>query len=143
MPLTLQKIAARRASVSFDYAGESVTVDYYPEQLTMGLQTRVTELRALAERDEDAAKRAIGAIVLQLVASWDVLIEDSGPPIPLDADALFAVSPDFLGHVIVAIVQDAGQGEASGARQSGPSASRSSQAAPQAPSRRQRRTGTP
>lgn len=145
MPLTLQKIAARRARVVFTYEGEAVTLDYYPERVTANLQTRLTEIHEMAGRqdaDADEAKHKVDALLCDLVAAWDLLTTEDGPPVPLTPEALFPLSIDFEGRCIVACIQDARMGEQNGARPSAPSALHSSPAGMPQVSRRKSRNGT-
>lgn len=117
MPLSKQKLhASIVARTTFTYAGESVTVDYYPLRVLAATQAQFQavqdEMTALADGDDYAGYAAcVGRLWREYVCGWDVSEVEDGPPIALDDDeALLALDPAFdLLAAILAACREAQQ----------------------------------
>lgn len=125
MPLTPSAIANRRATCTFTYAGERVTISYLAGRITSlsedaAKAKQADLLRITAEDGEEAARRFLAAWVLDYLTSWD-LVEDNpaedgtpGPMLALDVDTLSSLDPDFVGALLTAMFEDIQAGKASG-----------------------------
>ena len=125
MPLTPQAIKDRRASCTFTYAGESVTIGYRPGRITNNFSEEAFEAkqaeitRITTEEGEEAARHALAAWVLEYLASWDLVesVNDDGTPGPalaLDVATLASLDPDFLSALLMAMFADIQAGKAIG-----------------------------
>lgn len=94
MPVTLAQIAARQASASFSWEGETVTVTYRPGLVTDAL---------MAQLDAGSSERNDG--IASLLMSWDVLADD-GSMYPFDADSLAHLDKEFKDTVMFAMLND-------------------------------------
>ena len=88
MPLTIAALAARKATLTFTYAGDEVNLTYHP-----GLYTR-----AFGEKDGMDA-------LSEILVTWDVLGED-GAPYPTTIEALAKLDMGFLRAVMGQITMD-------------------------------------
>lgn len=128
MPLTPRAIADRKATCTFSYAGEPVTITYYAGRITSltkeAVEAKQAELTTLAERGdaagEIAARRYLAAWVLDYLTAWEGVVESvaddgtPGPLLPLDVETLATLDPDFLIALLRAMVADTQAGKATG-----------------------------
>jgi hypothetical protein len=93
---SLAKMAANAASVTFDYNGETVSLEYYPDRFTDKL---------IAE--SDASREATNQGLVQLIKSWN-LFEDAEEtiPLPIDVEHVALLGLPFKNEVINQITQD-------------------------------------
>ncbi len=94
MPVTLAQMAARSASTSFQWEGETVTVAFAPGKVTDTL---------LVQLDAGNAQR--NAALVSVITSWDVL-NDDGSMFPLDANRLADLPIDFKAAVMFAVLDE-------------------------------------
>lgn len=87
MPLTIAALAARKATLTFPYLGDEVTITY-----RVGLYTPAFEERPLFEGMAD------------IVESWDVVGEDG--PYPITLESLSALDEAFVREVARQIARD-------------------------------------
>ena len=76
MALTVNKLSGDVNSVTFQYSGESVTVEYYPGKIT---EKTFAQLRFLASTDVDtivAGFSMLNGMLASLIKTWDVLDDD-------------------------------------------------------------------
>lgn len=131
MPLTPNQLLYRRVPVTFDFAGETLHIEYYPAILS---GNGISQLNAMRERiqaattDEDVKPILLefGGWMARLLASWDYLEnpnEDGtpGPMVPLTAERIAAELErfsDFITACATAAVQDYQAGKTDGAASS-------------------------
>lgn len=132
MPLTPSAIRNRRISLTFDYAGEPVTIEYYAARLASLNTARFEQLQAdLADiTDEHEAAALVADVLLDAVASWD-LAEDDGAPMPLTRERLVQLiadeeGTDLVTDMLAAIAEDVRQRKGMGTPTPAPSAGISS-----------------
>lgn len=122
MPLTIAKLAARTADTSFEYAGETVHLSFYPAKVTLlnefewaQLEKKATDAAVEAEgagNDPVAAvQRTIAEFVCNVLADWDVLEAEDGPKVPVTVDRVAEFDPAFLGACLAAIREASGLGK--------------------------------
>lgn len=95
MPVTLSKIANNTASVTFAYAGESVTVDYFPAKVT---ERTFAQIQSFAGLNMDTVAASFGSfneVLASLIKSWDVYEDE-------DQLIMFPVTPDRLAELPIA-----------------------------------------
>ncbi len=97
MGITLSKMAANRASVTFDYLGDSVTVSYAPGKIN----------DAVIDKLDGTTEQCTQALA-QIVTSWDVMDDSVDPPVmfPIDAERMKEIGWPFRLAVRQAIVRD-------------------------------------
>lgn len=113
MPLTLSKMAANTATVTFPMAGDSLTVEYFPSKITAELLMQFDSLGALTS-DASAAIEMLRGFYQQLcdlIKRWDFYEDDAhlaaNDPYPLDPEHLMKLDFFFPMQVMGAIVSDA------------------------------------
>jgi hypothetical protein len=115
MPISIGDLAKRSKRVTFDFEiggkPEPVTVSYLIGKMTPALESEIREMADAPFRQQELTAR----VVSDLLESWDVTGEDGKTPYPTDFDALQSLGVDFLGAVLLAIMQDIRPGEATGA----------------------------
>jgi 1-deoxy-D-xylulose 5-phosphate reductoisomerase len=116
MPITLQQLAAHSASVTFEFAGESVTVRYAPDRVTEHLQAQIQTCAALPtnEQEVSTALTLVNETLVTLVLHWDVLESEGGPMVPIDAEHVATLPFSFRVEVLKRIFEDMAPGEAPG-----------------------------
>ena len=107
MPLSLSHIAANAATVTFPYAGESITVTYYPGRVT---EKSIAQLQAMASMDENSLQAGFASFnetLAKLIKSWDVY-EDEAQAVmfPIEPKRLAELPIDFRIQVVGAIMGD-------------------------------------
>lgn len=131
MPLSLFQLAANRASVTIEYAGQVVTLDYAPALITEKTIAEVSDVatgaQALAEPGADSAAGAGGlttittfmgalnTLLCRVVLSWDVY-EDEAQTVmfPLTPERLAELPVDFRAACFQAIFSGLRLGETNG-----------------------------
>ena len=107
MPVTIGQITSNIGKVTFPFAGESITVVYYPARVT---EKTVAQMQAFATANEatmGAGFLAFNDILAHLIKSWDVYEDDEHTVMyPLEADRLAELPIAFRIAVINAIVSD-------------------------------------
>lgn len=104
MPLDLAQLLARKATVTVDYAGETVAVDYRPHALTAEVQARLQAASDAAAEDATGALEALLDVLPMLVDGWDVT--EGGVTLPVDRATLRRVPLQFLGAIAAAVTQE-------------------------------------
>lgn len=139
MPLTLPQIAANRATVTFDYAGETVHLDFAPSLVTETTIAHAIELQDAVERGVSGANpgemteaegrqtiRAftdtmadINAFLCHTILKWD-LFEDAEMTemIPLTPDRISQLPIEFRAKAFRALQTGWRLGETKGTRSS-------------------------
>jgi hypothetical protein len=108
MPLSLENIASNTASVTFPYAGDTITIVYYPERITDKMLHAISAMRD--QNDVDGMLGKLGGFnetLASLIQSWD-LYEDAAQTtmIPIEAKRFESLSIPFKKDVFLAIAQD-------------------------------------
>lgn len=137
MPLTLSQIAANRASVTIEYAGQLVTLEYAPALITektiadmsavaMGADgLALPDARAAGGVSETDARRAVvdftgfmatlNDLLCRVVLAWDVYEDDAETVMfPLAPDRLSELPVEFRAACFRAIFGGLRLGEPSG-----------------------------
>lgn len=107
MPVSLYKIATNTATITFPYAGESITVVYYPGRVT---ERTIAQMQGFASMDESTIVAGFGAFndtLASLIKSWDVY-EDEAQTImfPVEGVRLAELPIGFRMEVLSAIMGD-------------------------------------
>lgn len=107
MALTLNKIANNVASVTFQYSGDSVTIEYYPSKVT---EKTFAQLQSFAQTNADniiAGFSTLNGMLANLIKSWDVYQDDAETIMyPLTPDALAELPIAFRTKVMQEILGD-------------------------------------
>jgi hypothetical protein len=107
MPLSLSQIAANTASVTFPYAGESITVTYFPARVT---EKTIAQMQAFVNSNEaniGSGFAAFNDILTHLIKSWDVYEdEEMAVMYPLEVERLAELPIAFRMKVLEAIMGD-------------------------------------
>jgi hypothetical protein len=96
--MDLKALTAETATVSFDFRGHAITVDYYPGAFTLAF---AEELEALKEAESVGA---IAEAMSKIIAAWNV--EENGEPLPTTAAGIKRIPSQFLIAVQEAISAD-------------------------------------
>jgi hypothetical protein len=128
MPITPKQIRERKGRAVFEFAGESVWVEYAAapvEGLTKEQVEGWSETMQGFTKEEEAATWVAG-ILCQYITAWDVvegLNEDGtyGFMIPLEPERVAALDLTFLARVMVEIVRDANESKLGGTTSRAPS----------------------
>lgn len=123
MPITPAKLATRQKPITFEYLGEPVNVSYFPAAFTRDIMQEMQDWLAringdgVTEEEGQAILRDFGAWCCDLIASWDYCEDDGVTPQALTPENLAAQIvqfPDFIIAVLMAIMTDRNQGNATG-----------------------------
>lgn len=109
MALHLKSLSDDRATVAFDYLGETVHVTYRPHAVTPATYGKL--------RDEPVPQ-FLPKYLATVLVDWDVLGDD-GEPIPTTEAALQDVPTRFLSEVFYRVGEDSRQGEANASSAAG------------------------
>jgi hypothetical protein len=110
MPITLAKIAANTADVTFAVGEDTVTVTYYPSKINDKVIASITLLEDKNQVDPTANAHALNDTLQTLIKSWDVMdeVEEDGEtklvmfPIERVGELPFV----FRTQVVAAIFED-------------------------------------
>src|SRR5882762_9737623 len=105
MPVTLSDVAAQRALVTIDFPTGDLNIHYLPGVLTREMIARMDKF----SKDKEAVTAELDsaiALLIEMVAEWDLMEDDGVTPIALNKDRLATVSSIMLTLVIEAIQGD-------------------------------------
>ncbi len=102
MPIKVSHLKKSTKSLTIDWDGEKVLFAYRPGEITPALSVEMT--------DEDT-KAPLVFTLLKVLASWDVLDDDTMQPIEITEDVLMGFPSAFLNAILKAIIQDYTVGE--------------------------------
>jgi hypothetical protein len=107
MALTLAKLAATTASVTFTYQGEAITTEYYPSRITGKMLLEMQALSTTEEANASAGFSRLSETLCHLIKSW-TLYEDAEETVmfPLDPDRLAELPVSLISQAFNAIVTD-------------------------------------
>lgn len=107
MPITLAKIAANTASVSFAVAEDTINITYYPGRVT---EKTISIMNAFASMDESSMTsgfEAFNAMLASLIQSWDVFEDDAQTQMfPIDGARFPELPFGFRIEAMGAIMSD-------------------------------------
>jgi hypothetical protein len=97
MPITLSDIAKKTVTITSQYEGESLTVEFYTKRLT---------LKAIDELQSQNVETVI-SLVSRLIHSWDIY-EDAELTImtPVTPERLKELPYDLLEHIIKLLLEE-------------------------------------
>ncbi len=107
MPLSIDQVASNKASVTFPYAGDTLTVVYYPSRISDKM------LRSLSKTDTNNVDGVLDGLdsmnemLSKIIKSWD-LYKDPKQTImyPIDAESLSELPLGFKREVFMKIMED-------------------------------------
>lgn len=102
MPITTSQMANNNASVTFEYMGESVTLQYYPGRVTGTMLLTMSADIDQTSPSEDLAR--LNARLVDLIKEWDVLEGDA--MFPLDPTRMLELPLNFIKACLYAITND-------------------------------------
>lgn len=77
MALNLATVAAKKLPLVFEFEGETVKANYYPNRMTPEFRARLNRIdRNEAEPDEQARGSAVKLVAELLAPDWDVMAGD-------------------------------------------------------------------
>jgi hypothetical protein len=107
LPVSLKNIASNVATVTFPYANESITIEYYPSHVT---EKTIAQMRAFASTNEATIGEGFAAFndaLVHLIKSWDVYEDDEQTVMyPLEADKFAELPIAFRMSVFNAVMGD-------------------------------------
>lgn len=108
MPITLQKMVEKTASVTFSWGEDSVTFSYHPGKVTEAFLSQVLAFQLMDEATFDGTFKSFNANLADILQSWDVLDGDgsNGAMFPLDANRFSELPIDFRMRIAMEIMQD-------------------------------------
>jgi hypothetical protein len=107
MALTLSQLATNTAQVTFSYAGNMLTLIYYPDRVT---EKALATLQSFSKMDENsvvAGFQAFNETLANIIKSWDVFEDDAETKMfPLEPERLAELPIAFRMECINAIMGD-------------------------------------
>jgi hypothetical protein len=94
MALNLASLASKKASLSFEFEGETVNAEFYPHKITPTYRALLGKLENQDEVDAQT-KDATATMLSDLLVSWDVVAGDE--PAPLTYECLLNVPTTLVG----------------------------------------------
>lgn len=131
MAIKLHQLTKERKTVTVEYEGETVEIEYRPGAITPQMQSVASRLQLISKkqkvRDTDKAKGIIlevtdddemesasemaalmsdfSDIIVALIASWDI-VEEDGSKLPVSHKTVMAMPLTFLTTVFSATMED-------------------------------------
>ena len=107
MALTLAKLAANTASVTFTYQGEAITTEYYPSRITGKMLLQMQSLSSTEESNASAGLASLTETLCRLIKSWTIY-EDTEETVmfPLESDCLSELPIALISQAFNAIIAD-------------------------------------
>ena len=131
MAIKLHQLTKERKTVTVEYEGETVEIEYRPGAITPQMQSVASRLQLISKkqkvRDTDKAKGIIlevtdddemesasemaalmsdfSDIIVALIASWDI-VEEDGSKLPVSHRTVMAMPLTFLTTVFSATMED-------------------------------------
>lgn len=105
MPLTLAKMAADTASVSFPYSDDTVHITYYPSRITERVLS-IANINTDSLQSVTDGFALVNETICTVVKSWDVLEDDNVTMYPLVPDRIAILPIAFRMEVFMAIVRN-------------------------------------
>jgi hypothetical protein len=107
MPVSLAKIAANVASVSFSYEGDSITIAYYPGRITAKVLIDLQASRTRAQEDIQDGMTLLTVTLCSIMKSWDVYEDvEQTVMLPLEPERMEELPLPFINAVGGAIMGD-------------------------------------
>lgn len=107
MPIRLADLRKETRPITFEFAGEPVTVSYSPGAFTPELEDEAN----LAEANHQL--RAMAQMLSKILVAWDVMGDD-GQALPVTLELLRAMPAQFLAAILKGIMDDNTVPKASG-----------------------------
>lgn len=125
MPLVATKLDLTRAHVTFEYLGETVHLDYYPDRITPQRLSYFDDfpqrLAALTtEAEGEAMLLECATWLCEVFAGWDLLEAADGPPMPITPERVARLLSEqdgaqrFIGCCLEAVVGQMSLGKPNG-----------------------------
>lgn len=96
MPISLQKLRARKANYTIDLGdGDTIDIEYYPHEITPGYLDAVSKENDLM---------ALARTVAKFVAAWD--ITNDGEPLPVTVEGAAELGITLLNRIVTDVAQD-------------------------------------
>ena len=131
MAIKLHQLTKERKTVTVEYEGETVEIEYRPGAITPQMQSVASRLQLISKkqkaRDTDKAKGIVmevtdddemesasemaalmsdfSDIIVALIASWDI-VEEDGSKLPVSHKTVMAMPLTFLTTVFSATMED-------------------------------------
>lgn len=107
MPISVAKIAANTASVTLPWAGDTVTVSYYPGRVTEKALTVLNAFTNMNEKSLASDFEAFNVMLANLVKGWDVFEDDAETIMfPIEAARFPDLPFGFRMGIVQAIMVD-------------------------------------
>lgn len=100
MPIRVSNLSANTKSVAIDIDGETLNITYRPSGMTPETEDR---LHAMAAEKRGGA--SLIALLVDVLASWDLLGDDD-QPYPISVESLSRLPTLFLSRVAEGIMRD-------------------------------------
>ena len=106
MALNIATLADKRASLSFEFEGETINATYYPHKITPEFRVRLGQIEdaeGTSEEDRDANAQMLSMILVE----WDVMAGDE--PFPPTYENLMLAPQALIGRTIAEINVELGK----------------------------------
>jgi hypothetical protein len=107
---TLKQILGNTATVSIPFGADSLNVEYRPGKLT---PEAIAKLQIFVGIDNSVTQAAVQAkfneydgMIVDLIASWDLLEDDGVTPIPITVERMFTLAASLPSIIVLAILGD-------------------------------------
>ena len=105
MPITIQQLTNNEAQLTFDYDGASVSMTYYPNQVT---EKTIAQLQTFSQSTEEtllAGFESFNAVLCSLIKAWDVFEDEAQTQqLPITLEKLKELPLRFRSAVMDAIL---------------------------------------
>lgn len=108
MSITLQKMVAQTAEITFPWGEDTVTFSYHPGKVTETFLSQVLAISRMDEATFEATFKSFNTNLADVLQSWDVLDGDGsdGAMFPLDASRFSELPLIFRMQVAIQVMQD-------------------------------------
>ena len=113
MAIKLADLTRETKAATFDYDGETCTVEYRPAAFTAKMQISVMGMSLLGKEGGDDAEKARHILetlgdyteaLTQLIAAWDIL-DDEGKALPVTVEIMQALPLQFVYAMFNAVMK--------------------------------------
>lgn len=93
MPVSLAQIAANTATARMEFEGGDLNIVYYPLKISDEMLLQLQSFASATESSMPGLMDDLNGMLVEVIASWDLLEDDNATPIALTKARLAGLSP--------------------------------------------------